>query len=168
GSGVDLEAAGDRDFDFARRQIEDDRDAAASARLASDYALEAGERAGLADKDPEAGGGLSDNCVERLDLLRGQAQALLLAAHIDRDDQQLTGIEQSPHLAQHLREQGHLEHSARVRHLDKGEAIAAGGGAFLAVDDDAGKLEARPLVRRQSRRQLRKADDSRALEALAV
>ena len=72
--------------------------------LAGDDALEAGEGAGLADKNPQPGGGVGDDGVERLDLLRGQAQALLFAAHIDRDDQRLAGIEQGARLRRRISE----------------------------------------------------------------
>ena len=94
GCGADLEAAGDGDFDFAGGQVKDDGDAAAPAGFAGDDALEAGESAGLADEYPQAGGGEGDDRVERLDLLSGQTQAFFLAAHVDRDDERLTGIEQ--------------------------------------------------------------------------
>src|SRR3984893_4980143 len=168
GSGVDLEAAGDGDFDLARGEVEHDCDAAAAACFAGYYALEAGERAGLADEDPQASGGLGNDRVERLDLLGDQAQTLLLAAHIDGDNQELTRIQQPARFAQHLRVKRHLKHPARIRHLDKGETVAARRGAFLAVDDNAGELKPGPLARRQTRRQLGETDDAGAFEALGI
>src|SRR5690348_1186206 len=41
GLGTDLEAAGDRDFDFAGGEVENHRDPAAATRLTGDYAFEA-------------------------------------------------------------------------------------------------------------------------------
>src|SRR5262245_30289624 len=73
GCGADLEASGDRDFDFARGEVEDDGDAAAAARLAGDDAFEAGEGAGLADEYLETGGGEGDDrhyLFERIELFR--------------------------------------------------------------------------------------------------
>src|SRR5689334_24935544 len=64
GSGIDFEAAGDGDFDFAGGEVEDDGDAATAAGFAGDDAFEAGEGAGLADEDPQPGGGEGDDGVE--------------------------------------------------------------------------------------------------------
>src|SRR5262245_26193757 len=111
---------------------------------------------------------MGDDRVERLDLLRGQTQAVLLAAHIDRDDERLTRIEQGSRLAQYLREQGNLEGAARIGHLGKGETVAAPGGALLAADHDAGELEPVCRVRREASRQLGVTNDPGALEAFAV
>src|SRR5271167_896218 len=112
GSGVDLEAAGNGDFDFAGGEVEDDGDAAAAAGLAGEDAFEGGESAGFADEDRQARGGEGDE-------------------RVDRDDQWLTGIEQGTGLTQYFREQRYLVSAARVGHLDKGEAVAAPGGALL-------------------------------------
>src|SRR5208282_4177010 len=152
GPRVNLEAAGDGDFDLARRQVENHCDPAATACPASDHTLEARERAGLAEKHPEPGCGISNDRVERFDLLRDQAQALLPAAHINRDDQRLTRIEQSPRLAQHLGKQGHLKNPTRIGHLDKSETAAARRVALLLTDDDAGELETSRGVRGSWRR----------------
>src|SRR5436190_7731485 len=100
GLGADFEAAGDRDFDFAGGEVEDDGDAAAAARFSGDHASEVRESAGFSDEYPQAGGGEGDDRVERFDLLHGQAQVFFFAAHIDRDDQWLTGIEQGARLPQ--------------------------------------------------------------------
>src|SRR6516162_4499438 len=96
---VDLEAARDGNFDLARRKVEHYRNPAAAARLAGDDTLEARERTHFAKKHPQAGRGIGDDRIERLDSLHNQALALLATADIDGDDQRLTRIEQSPRLA---------------------------------------------------------------------
>jgi hypothetical protein len=53
----------------------------AISTFASYYTFEAREDAGLADE--YLPGCEGDNCVERLDLLGGQTQVLLLAAHLE-------------------------------------------------------------------------------------
>ena len=52
GSWVDLEPAGEGDFYFPAREVEDDSDAAAAAGFAGDHAFEVGEGAGFAKEDP--------------------------------------------------------------------------------------------------------------------
>ena len=54
GLGADLEAAGDRDFDFAGGEVEDDSDAAAAARFPGDHASQVRESAGFSDEYPQA------------------------------------------------------------------------------------------------------------------
>ena len=157
--GAYLEAAGDGDFDFPRGEVEDDGDATATTSLAGDHALEAGERVGLADEYPEPGGGAGHHRVERLDFLCGQPHAFLFAAHVDRDDQRLTGIEQGAGLPQNFREQRYLEGAARIGHLNKGETVAAARGALLAADHNAGDLEAGRRAGSEAGRQLGPADD---------
>ena len=113
--GVDAEATGDRYLDLALGQVEHHRHATAAAgRLAAHQALQSGERTLLAEKHAQPGRGVGHDIVERLDLLRGQPQIILLAAYIDGDRERLAGVEQSSRLAQHLGEQGHFEDTARV------------------------------------------------------
>src|SRR5258708_3956654 len=111
---------------------------------------------------------MGDDAVERLDALACQAQGLLLRADVDRDQQRLPRFQELPALAQHLREQRHLEDAARIRHLHEGEAVAARRGTLLAADDDAGELEAGGAAAGQPRRQIGIAHHADALQALAV
>src|SRR5262249_23159779 len=104
-----------------------------------------------------------------LDLLRGQTQAVFLAAHIDGDGERLTRIEQGSRLAQYLREQGNLEGAARIGHLHKGETIAASGGALLgAANHNPGELETACRVGSEAGRQVGVTEDPGAPEAFAV
>ena len=68
-----------------------------------------GSASASADEDAQPGRGMRDDAVERLDLLRGQPQTVLLAPHIDGDDQRLAAVEQRARLRQHLRKHGDLE-----------------------------------------------------------
>src|SRR6185312_7219432 len=123
-------------------------------RLALKQALQSRQRLLGADKDAQPCRGVGDDTVERLDLLRGEPQALLLAPDIDGDDQRLAAVEQGPRRGQYVREHGDLEHAAHVRQLYKRETVAARGGALLAADDDPGEPEAGGVARRQRRRQV--------------
>src|SRR5271170_3044597 len=97
--GVDAEAPGDCYLDLALGQVEHHRHPTApAARLAAHQVLQSGERALLAEKHAQPGRGVGHDIVERLDLLRGQAQTVLLAAYIDSDRERPAGVEQSPRL----------------------------------------------------------------------
>src|SRR3984957_1615896 len=112
--------------------------------------------------------GVRHPLIQRLDLLCGEPETLLLAPDIDGDDQRLPAIEERPRRRQHVGEHGDLEDAAHVRQRDEREAVAACGGPLLLADDDAGEPKARRRMRRERRRQVGEGQDAGALQAFAV
>src|SRR5215469_16079341 len=88
-SRVDLETAGNGDFDLAGGQIKNHCHPPAAARLAGDHTLEARQRARLAEEYSQPSRSVGDDRLEWLDLLGNQPSIVLFAACIDRDHQRL-------------------------------------------------------------------------------